>query len=259
MNRMLIPALLFAAVTAHAGSRVLVPIYLDHPVPGAYGSLWTSELALHNRSKEAVIIDWCSPYPAAPCILNLAQDEDLRPNETQIGLPARYPKPQGGIPGCVVFFEQPQGGNLSDLDFQLRVADVSRSALNAGTQIPVVRESEFRTVKLNLLNVPIDPRFRLTFRVYEMNLDRADFVLRACDQVTGQCRQDRPVTTTTSGPQGALRFQPAYVEVAGGAEGDPTLPSRVRVEVEPLTPGSLFWAFVSITNNDTQQITIVTP
>jgi hypothetical protein len=35
--------------------------------------------------------------------------------------------------------------------------------------------------------------------------------------------------------------------------------SAVRIEVEPLTAGSQFWDFVSITNNTTQEFTLVTP
>lgn len=34
---------------------------------------------------------------------------------------------------------------------------------------------------------------------------------------------------------------------------------RLRVEIEPLTPGHAHWAFLAITNNVTQQVTTVTP
>jgi hypothetical protein len=34
---------------------------------------------------------------------------------------------------------------------------------------------------------------------------------------------------------------------------------RVRIVVEPLEPDTPYWAFVSITNNETQHITISTP
>lgn len=33
----------------------------------------------------------------------------------------------------------------------------------------------------------------------------------------------------------------------------------VRVEVEPLGEGARFWAFVSVTNNETQHVTLITP
>jgi len=255
MSRILPLALLFAAVTAHAQpySRVLVPIYLDQPIPGAYGSLWASEFAVHNRDAQEFILQWCSPYPEGACILNLYPDEQIKPNETETRLPERYPKPHDGIPGAVLYVSP---RDIGPLDFQLRVADRSRSAQSAGTAIPIVREGEFRTSAANLLNVPVDPLFRLTFRIYEMNLDRADFTVRVFDQETAALLQTRTVTTTTTGPQGVLRFQPAYAQFDQIVDG---APSRVRVEVEPLTHGVAFWTFASITNNDTQQITIVTP
>jgi len=31
------------------------------------------------------------------------------------------------------------------------------------------------------------------------------------------------------------------------------------VEIAPLTPGLRIWALLSVTNNDTQQVTIITP
>ena len=34
---------------------------------------------------------------------------------------------------------------------------------------------------------------------------------------------------------------------------------NVRVEIEPLTEGTKFWAFMSITNNKTQQFHTITP
>jgi hypothetical protein len=56
--------------------------------------------------------------------------------------------------------------------------------------------------------------------------------------------------------------EPAYAAYAGFEEilQTPGIhPPALRIEVEPLTPGSRFWAFVSITNNDTQRVTLVTP
>ena len=36
-------------------------------------------------------------------------------------------------------------------------------------------------------------------------------------------------------------------------------PAVARVEIVPRTPGSRYWAFVSLTNNQTQLVTLVTP
>lgn len=36
-------------------------------------------------------------------------------------------------------------------------------------------------------------------------------------------------------------------------------PQSARIEVQPLTAGSRYWAVVSLTNNETQLVTLVTP
>jgi hypothetical protein len=35
--------------------------------------------------------------------------------------------------------------------------------------------------------------------------------------------------------------------------------ARARIEIEPTLPDMRVWAFVSITNNETQHVTLVTP
>ena len=258
----ILPFLLFVPF-AHAAIpfvRVLLPIYLEQPVAGAFGSSWISEFAVHNSAASPYLIEWCSPAtPDSGCILNLFADEELTPAETQTRLPARYPKPRNGTVGAVVYFS-PEGTNPpaeSTLSFALRVTDLSRSATSAGTELPVVRERDFRTATTNLLNVPTDPRFRLTLRLYEMSLDQASFSIRVLDQDSNAVLGERVVSVATTAPQGALRFEPGYREVSD--LGSLVAGSHVRVEVSPLTAGSTFWTFISATNNDTQQITLVTP
>lgn len=265
MRKLLAVLLLSAAGPVSAVSpfvRVLLPMYLEGTVPGAYGSMWQSEFAVHNESARSYIIEWCSPADGSACILNLAGDEELLPNETQTALPARYPKPANGAAGAVVYLV-PSGAPADDvnsLSFQLRVTDRSRSATNAGTEVPVVRESAFRTSTLHLLDVPADPRFRIRFRLFEMNLNRADFTVRVFDQATNALLSEQGVTTSTP-PQGYLRFQPGFAEIADltSSLGTAPTPAHLRLEIEPLTAGSVFWSYVSVTNNDSQQVTLVTP
>jgi hypothetical protein len=232
--------------------RVLLPIYLEHPVPGAFGSSWQTQFAIHNASAQPYIIAWCA---ADACPLDLSADEELLPNETQTALPARYPKPVNGAAGAVLYlFSNPVPQNLDDLSFQLRATDVSRSATSAGTEIPIVRETSFKTEAFDILGVPVDPRFRLVFRLFEMNLDRARFTVRVFDQATNALISATLLTTSTP-PQTSFRFQPGFAEMA---IPDVTA-GTVRLEIEPLTKGAAFWAYVSVTNNDTQQVTLATP
>ena len=244
--------------------RALIPIYLEQPIPGAFGSQWTSEFAIHNSSNRDFLIEWCSPADDSACILNLFADEELVPGETQTRLPNRYPKPQGGVPGAVVYLLElgTEPVDFRAVAFQLRVADTTRRALSAGTEIPVVRERDFRTSATNLLSVPVESRFRLILRLYEMNLQTASFAVNVYDQATGNLLQSRGVTIASAKPQGFLRFVPTYGEITDLAQialQSPSAPSRLRISIEPRTPGSAFWGFVSVTNNETQEFTVVTP
>jgi hypothetical protein len=244
-------------------TRVLLPLYSENTVPGAFGSLWKTSFAVHNDTHGVFLIDWCSPIgPNSGCLADLLRDEQLLANETQLALPARYPKPTYAAAGTVIYVHGDPGAlpeDLNGLSFELRIADISRSATNAGTEVPVVRETAFRTSTFRLLDVPFDARFRLAFRLFEMNVDRADFVVRVFDQDTNQLISERRVATSTP-PQGSLRFQPGFVQITDltSSSADAT-PSHVRVEVEPLTAGSAFWAYVSVTNNESQQLTLITP
>jgi len=191
---------LFASTTTY---RVLVPIYLKDAVPGAEGSSWQSSFAMYNSTSVDSVIRWCSPVREDEiCPLDGREDEFVNPGETQTTLPSRYPYPSAPATtvGYVVYVAQDtEVQNPPTLSFQLRVRDLSRNALSAGTEIPVIREDAFRTSTLRLLSVPLDARFRPLLRIYEMNLDTADFVVRVFDQGTGAKLSER----TIRGPNGA--------------------------------------------------------
>ncbi len=238
--------------------RILLPLYVGQPVPGAYGSLWQSQLVIHNGSMDRTfIIETCPP--TEDCFVQSTSDQVLLPGETQTGLPVRYPTPANPVAGAVLYLDvsgTPRD-NADAVAFQLRVVDLSRSATAAGTEVPVLRERDFRSSTVHLMNVPTDARFRLALRLFELNLARADFAVRVFDQATNALLSARRITTITPVlPQG---FTPAFAEIDDVLSGTSSLPAQVRIEIEPLTAGIAFWSYVSITNNDSQQITLVTP
>ncbi len=237
--------------------RVLLPLYISQPAHGAYGSVWQSQFVIHNGSGREFVIETCAPYEGCPIVVTA--DEDLTPNETQTGLPARYPTPANPVSGAVAWLAVTGAppDNAEDVAFQLRVVDVSRSATAAGTEIPVVRENEFRTGTIHLLNIPTDQRFRVVVRVFEMNLPNADFRVRIFDQATSALVAERHLTTTLSVPP--LGFTPGFAGLDDLLSGVATVPTALRVEIEPLTAGVACWSYASITNNDSQQVTLVTP
>lgn len=238
--------------------RVLVPLFTTQPVPGAYGSLWQSQFVMHNGTFSRTYDIMTCP-PAANCMGVGSADQELVPGETQGGLPGLYrPLPANQVAGTVVYLISPAVGDLGDsLAFDLRIVDLSRSATAAGTDIPVVRDRDLYTSTIHLLNIPTDARFRLALRVFEMNLDRAQFAVRIFDQATNSLLVARTVTTSLNVPPGG--FTPGFAEITDLLSGVAAPPSEIRLEIAPLTAGVASWAYVSITNNESQQITLSTP
>ncbi len=265
MKRMSMGVVLLLGLGANAAvgaespyRRILLPLYAADPRPGAYGSLWKSQFVLHNGSpSRSYLISTCW----GACQADLVADEELVPGETQTGLPIRYRLSANAVGGAVLYMssESSPPDDLEPVAFQLRVTDLSRMATAAGAEVPVVREKEFRTSTIHVLNIPTDARFRLAVRVFEMNLARADFSIRVLDQATDAVLSTRQVTAQNSDLEHRMSFAPGFVGLDDLLVGNPAPPAIIRVEIEPLTAGAAFWAYVSITNNDSQQFTLVTP
>src|SRR5687768_7835232 len=144
--------------------RVLLPVFFPEPVPGAYGSEWKTAYAVNNPTGFQFHVDWC-PGSSDPifsaCTRPLIGNAHLVPGETETTLPpfshAFHVLNGRGGPRLLYIraFVPPPGQSPSpaSLSFALRAFDVSRSATNAGTEVPVVRQEQFRKTTTNLLNV----------------------------------------------------------------------------------------------------------
>lgn len=229
--------------------RVLIPIAIGR-VPGAHGSLWTSELWVSNGAISVRDFNG-NQYCATLCPPNA-----LQPGATR-GVPF-FPQPSNA-PGLLVYVERPSG----EVTFNSRIQDLSRQAQTWGTEIQVVREEDFLTSAARLLNVPSGNDFRITLRIYDLDA-RPDARIHL--------RAFRPHSTENLGtteilletpPPGTVRpqYKPGYAQVSDLEALFPAITGhpRIGLEITPLTPGLRYWAFVSITNNETQHVTTVTP
>jgi hypothetical protein len=169
-----------------------------------------------------------------------------------------------------------------ELALSLRVRDASRADDNLGTEIPVVRERDMlrqpavprfigemlgqprtRNNDVTLLGVPRDPRYRTKVRIYAFRVDPVEVydrepVLRvaaASGPQTGQVLQEIPFTLEQTCNRAGCAATPAYAEIdlAPGAADE-----RVDLFVQ-IPEGNLGWALASVTNNATQQVTIISP
>ncbi len=213
--------------------RILFPVLTE--IAGLNGSLFRTETAMSNPKRWLVenyneLVPFvCVDYPCG---------ERLTPGE--------FVKLTGGEYPHGVMLLAPRS-EAPELAFALRARDVSRKAEGFGTEIPVVRESEmFLNEDIALLGVPTSPGYRVKLRIYSFTPSSARVRLQRAGggQYVGLKRN-------CSG--NACASTPFYAEL-----DLPVGHPRENVIVEP-EAHALTWAFITVTNNVTQQITTITP
>jgi len=237
---------------------ILLPILID-PTRGAFGSLWQSTFWLHNASNEVIELAHLECEDVCPEVFPLTLN--VEPGET-VENPRLGFNPPGATPGTLIYVlrDKSEGAH-----FSLRIEDLSREALTRGTEIPVIRREELVSGVAELVDVPVGELFRSALRIYDLDARaRLDFHVRIfpVDEGAGPgepvVQMRLSTSTETPGPLGG---KPGFVQVLDLAAAYPRLAPlrRVRVEIEPVTPGIRYWAFATATNVTTQQVTTITP
>lgn len=224
---------------------LLVPVSLVGRVPGAFGSLWETELCVAAVGGDVRF--------ATPHVFNTPTV--IPANTTRCTQGSSLP---GWPSGEFLLLDASTSANAV---LNLRIRDVSRDAQSWGTELPIVRSSDLHIGTLFLTNVPLDDRFRTALRVYLSGDDDASFTIRIFD-LSG-----RLIVQRTEVAKRGLDFGAGYayfassVEITSLAAAFPELPNatRVLISVTPEDASRYFWAFVSVANNETQQITTITP
>jgi hypothetical protein len=242
-------AVLASPVFAQPREKVLLPVFFSGEIAGGYGSRWSVELTGYNAGSRFVRvggpnscgIGTCPFLPALP-----------RSFFRITGLPPLRPNAHAG------YFYYVDSLGAEDVSLYLRVHDLSRQLSTWGTQVPVVRRADTFSDRLHLVNVPRDQGFRNTLRIYEFDLPvkTADVTVRVLDATDNTVLLERDTQLTTGGSD-PNEFPPQVIINEFLSElgpGGPTI-----VEVIPRTPGSAIWAYLSVTHNETQHVTTVTP
>lgn len=245
--------------------RYLVPI-VSRNVRGANASMWLSELTVHNPTPH--LLELQAPWPGwwnvrgvAPLTHPPLAPPVIGPHESALLELDPYPLRHAAF----IYVPRPLASAVA---MQLRVRDVSREAEGWGTEIPIVTPDAHKET-IRLLDVPTDSRYRATLRVYGDDA-HARKVSISVYPLSGA----EAIETWTVDLEGIVNVQPDEFPLSPAyAQIDPITPAvqasgheRVRVVVSYVMPPLVdppfvlpIWAFVSITNNTTQQVTTITP
>jgi hypothetical protein len=235
--------------TGDAGVEpILIPVY-SPPIAGAFGSQFITEVTASNRSDTAVSIfgidESCfivTPPGLGPSVPRLLT--------AGVGHTAEITPGCSDWPARLLYVSPAEASRVS---FNVRVHDTSRNASSHGTAIPVVRMNELTLDPIVLPGIPNDPRFRAMLRIYS--------------------RSWAPVRVTINGATtqhivtpGPTVFEPGYLAIpiplpleTNVAKIDVVVragQTELPITTLPLQP---VWAFITVTNNTTQEITTITP
>ena len=247
-------AFLSAVDLSAATHRVLVPL-VAHAVPGAFGSVWQTESEMFNLGVTSLTAVYERSCPGV-CTgsRSVGGEQGIELNDAM-----SFANGSGALL-YIVSDDAPRVG------FALRVRDLSRQAESWGTEIPVVREEDAFSDTFDLLGVPLLDRFRHMLRVYDLTGQPGTVHVEYFSTKTGERvgtfdlallgRND--VTFTLENhvvpefPSYAQLYEP--ITQTALVAGD-----TLRVRITPSGSTQRLWAFVTITNNETQQLTTITP
>lgn len=234
--------------------RVLFPVFFFGK--GAFGADWTTNASVMNTSANTVktIPALFFGNPVCPSLCGCGAVDTAEPGKL-----ARICQPFTTASGLFVHVPRASNGALT---FHERIRDVSRAAEGAGTEIQVVHEADFRS-RVELIDVPNEALFRLTLRMYGPNATQLPLHLLfyTADHPEAPMLEIPMVLTSPDAAQ-TFPLHPAFAVVNDLTTTFPPLAAAkapLRISVVPDVATDKVWAFLSITNNDTQQVTTITP
>lgn len=250
-RHLILVALVSLALAASAQGTVpavplLIPIHVQ-PTAGARGSLWVSELVVHNAHA----------FPMSLALYHNGCSELVVPTGSTTTLLDSFRAGPGDCPGFLL------GVYDRSLNFGLRVRDVSRSDKSFGVELPAVYINNLvPSIRLQLLNVPVEKEYRYNLRLYSMSITEFSFRVRVLTEGKDELVADTNISLAACGKDvgrddlGYAELNPLPDNLLAAHQGE-----RVRIELVPTPAGfaNWTWALLTITNNDTQEVTVVTP
>jgi hypothetical protein len=247
-----------ASASAQTTAKLLLPI-VPGSVVGANGSEWLTELTITNLSDDDIMVRYGEIYCPGQCLPVPVAPHSTVVSQSVISSPA--------VRGRFMTMAE---GAFSDLAITLRTRDLSKQAETWGTVLPVVSEEDLYSKTFGLTDVPAGDGFRSMLRVYDVDA-------RTPPNVRVRIYRLNPLPPGLGTPNSdslLMDFVPVFALPPSGVDEtlypasfefplwiDPALSGsdRLRIEIEPLDGRAEYWAFASITHNETQHVTIVAP
>lgn len=265
-------AFLFLVVLAGGAfaevDHILLPYYTSSPLPGAYGSLWATDLAILNDSGETVVLRGYDEK----CPLSACETWGATPSGITF-FPSLGPWDERSRMLTGVLLQLDPASAADRVEVKLRARDISRQDQDWGAEIPTITESRAPVGHFTILDVPTDSRYRVMLRMYQFHRSPIEARVRffaTPRHVTAPAFHGYPPdvllaeeTVAMTARRDITEFAryPGYAEIQMLTQGHPELlqAERIRIEVTSLTEGVRLWGFVTITNNETQHVTVVSP
>jgi hypothetical protein len=279
MQRALLAIALLAAATSVQAEhrrdqnfeRVLVPVFFAGP--GAQGAQWATNVEVMNTG---------APLQLAHPVLGdnepgAEPDEVVCNGERNVGTRDGQVVCSGNQHAAGVILYVPRNANPQDVHISARVLDLSRTSDRYGTAIPVIWEGDLLSGTMVLLDIPTgDRRYRSGIRLFDVYQWNTVFTLRFYDMdkvrkgtATTPLLQTQVTAVWDFDSDASVRpMRPSFAQIGDLMAAFPVLASVDSVAIEitgantvgpPDQPESRLYALGSITNNTTQEVTIVSP
>lgn len=227
---------------------ILIPVSVPDSTPGAYGTFWHSELWVHNGSDVGILgLRRCLNFIQVP-YLECPAEHNPGTTEVEDAVELRSPV------GAVLLFVQ--GAAASKVTFSNRLFELSRHTQPVGVDIPVVREEDLFTDTVRFVGVSAGTASRIALRVYDPFRQPGSAVRVEALTTKGETIAET-VLPLTYLPQ---IYFPGFAATYDLVATFPQLHGveRYDVRVTPLTAGMRYYALMSVTDTDTQQVLLVT-
>ena len=237
-----------------AYERVVIPVG-EVRQSGAFGTTWRLDAWVFNSTDDRVTLSQGRPVCTIMCS---GGRPSVKPGVSRIEL---FDNIFSNAPnGMFLHFPREHS---EDLTFHVRLVLETPDGDRPSVEIPIIRERDFRTAPIVLLDVPNNPDRRVMLRVYEATGERPVAArirvlpLEGVDAIADRIMFLAPGTAV--GDDFPTHTGVAQVPLADLIDLS-SAPERLRIEVTASTPEDLpLWAFASITENDTQHVTLITP